>query len=137
MEEFLKEKGGYQDQLFAAYGGFNHIKFNTNGTYKVNRFQLDEKIKEKLTNKILLCYLPQKRLSYLNSVDNFIDQKSVINNLIKIKNAVSKAMELLQSSILMALENYFMNHGVIRESYLMYQIKVLIIFIIRQLKMKQ
>ena len=25
----LKEKGGYQDQLFAAYGGFNHNEFKS------------------------------------------------------------------------------------------------------------
>ena len=94
----LKEKGGYQDQLFAAYGSFNHIEFTTNGTYSINKFFLSDKFKEDFINQALLCYVPQKRLSYLNSVENFLDQESTIKNLMKIKNIVNEAIELIKHS---------------------------------------
>lgn len=94
----LKEKGGYQDQLFAAYGGFNHFEFNRDGTYFINKLILNEKFKKDLINQSLICYVPQKRLSYLNSVDNFLDQKSTIRHLINIKSLVNEAIELIKNS---------------------------------------
>ena len=94
----LKEKGGYQDQLFAAYGGFNHIEFKIDGTYLINKLILSEKFKEEFIKQSLLCYVPHQRLSYLNSVENFLDQKSTISNLLKIKEIVNNAIELIKNS---------------------------------------
>lgn len=94
----LKEKGGYQDQLFAAYGGFNHIEFKIDGTYFINKLNLSDKFKEDFIKQSLLCYVPKQRLSYLNSVDNFLDQKSTISNLLKIKEIVNNAIELIKNS---------------------------------------
>ena len=96
--EYLKEKGGYQDQLFAAYGGFNHIRFNQDGDYKVEKFKLREEFKSKLKLQSILCYVPCKRLSYLTSVENYIHQKKTIENLLKIKKHVNTAISLYNSS---------------------------------------
>ncbi len=96
--EYLKEKGGYQDQLFAAYGGFNHIRFNQDGEYKVEKFKLREEFKSKLKQQSILCYVPCKRLSYLTSVENYIHQKKTIENLLEIKKHVNNAISLYNSS---------------------------------------
>ena len=103
--DFLEEKGGFQDQLFAAYGGFNHIKFKRDGSYQVKNIELNDPTKEKLRMQTLLCYIPQKRLSYLNSIENFLDQSSVIQNLIKIKNTVDEALRLIEKSDICGLGN--------------------------------
>ena len=96
--QYLKEKGGYQDQLFAAYGGFNHIRFNQDGEYEVDKLKLSEEFKSKLKHKSLLCYVPCKRLSYLTSVENYIHQKKTIENLLKIKKYVNSALSLFNAS---------------------------------------
>lgn len=95
---YLKEKGGYQDQILAAFGGLNHIKFNIDGNYSVNKVLLKDKFKERLNQNALLCYVPNKRLSYLNSVENFLDEKCTIKSLIRIKNTVNNSIELIKSS---------------------------------------
>lgn len=40
-QDLLQEAVGAQDQVSAAYGGFNRIEFNTNGTIEVNRVLAD------------------------------------------------------------------------------------------------
>ena len=96
--DYLKEKGGYQDQLFASYGGFNQIIFNKNGKYHVKKFPIKKELYRELIQQSVLCYLPNKRLSHFSSVENYLDQKKTIENLIKIKNTVNIAIDLFKSS---------------------------------------
>jgi len=96
--EYLKEKGGYQDQLFASYGGFNQIIFHENGNYNVKKFPLTKELYRELIQRSVICYLPNKRFSHLTSVENYLDQKKTIENLIKIKNTVNIAIDLFKSS---------------------------------------
>jgi D-glycero-alpha-D-manno-heptose-7-phosphate kinase len=51
----LQQKGGYQDQFAAAYGGFNFIEF----TEKVNVLPIksSEQIKNELQFRLILCYV--------------------------------------------------------------------------------
>ena len=49
--ELLKEVVGSQDQIATAYGGFNHIKFLTNGKFKVAKFKNEEFIKKKIKSE--------------------------------------------------------------------------------------
>ena len=96
--DFLKEQGGYQDQIFAAYGGFNQIIFNKDGNYNIRKFSISKESQSKLITQSVLCYIPCKRLSYLSSVENFLDQKKTIDNLKKIKKTVKVAIDLFKSS---------------------------------------
>lgn len=96
--DYLKEKGGYQDQLFASYGGFNQIIFNKNGKFNVKKFPITKELNRKLIQQSVLCYLPNKRFSHLSSVENYLDQKKTIENLIKIKNNSKIAIDLFKSS---------------------------------------
>ena len=51
---------GSQDQIATAYGGFNHIKFLTNGKFKVTKFKNEEFIK-KLNQNLVLIYTGVQR----------------------------------------------------------------------------
>ena len=42
-QKILKETVGSQDQIAAAYGGFNKIKFYTNGKFEVHPLKLNKK----------------------------------------------------------------------------------------------
>ena len=62
-QKILKEYCGSQDQIQAAYGGFNSILFKKNGTYKVDKLGISKKIKKNLQNNLLLIYTNQQRYS--------------------------------------------------------------------------
>ena len=51
----LKQKGGYQDQFAAAYGGFNFIEFS-NGI-KVSPIKTTEEMINELQYSLILCYV--------------------------------------------------------------------------------
>ncbi|MHA1376466.1 MAG: GHMP family kinase ATP-binding protein [Promethearchaeota archaeon] len=51
----LKQKGGYQDQFAAAYGGFNFIEFTNQ--VKVTPIKTSEVIVNELQYRFILCYV--------------------------------------------------------------------------------
>jgi D-glycero-alpha-D-manno-heptose-7-phosphate kinase len=60
--EELKEKGGYQDQYAAAFGGFNYIKFFKNRV-NVTPLHLSQELLNELRYRLLLFYTGETRLS--------------------------------------------------------------------------
>jgi len=51
----LKQKGGYQDQFAAAYGGFNYIEFSDR--VKVTPIDTTHEITNELQYRLILCYV--------------------------------------------------------------------------------
>jgi len=51
----LEQKGGYQDQFAAAYGGFNFIEFTN--FVKVNPIKKTDEIINELQYRLILCYV--------------------------------------------------------------------------------
>ena len=54
--EILGHPIGKQDQYAAAYGGFNHIKFNANESVFINPIIFKKEVIEELNNRLLLFY---------------------------------------------------------------------------------
>lgn len=59
----LKEPGGYQDQVAAAYGGFNRIEFHRDGDFGVHPIVLPPERLKALQRSLMLCYIPKIRKS--------------------------------------------------------------------------
>ena len=59
----LKEPGGSQDQVAAAYGGFNHIEFHPTGDFTVHPLVLSPERLQLLQRSLMLCYIPKLRKS--------------------------------------------------------------------------
>jgi D-glycero-alpha-D-manno-heptose-7-phosphate kinase len=59
--EELKQRGGYQDQFAAAFGGFNYIKFRDHVT--VYPMKLSPRVRLELRYRLLLVYTGQTHLS--------------------------------------------------------------------------
>ncbi len=59
--EDLKQRGGYQDQFAAAFGGFNYIKFRDRVT--VYPLKLSPRMRLELRYRLLLVYTGQTHLS--------------------------------------------------------------------------
>lgn len=57
------EDGGVQDQIAAAFGGFNRIDFSENG-YTVSPVDISEERKQKLNNNLLMFFTGLSRFSF-------------------------------------------------------------------------
>jgi D-glycero-alpha-D-manno-heptose-7-phosphate kinase len=55
-QEVLKEAVGCQDQLWAAFGGFNHIKFSPAGDFEVNPIILDADRRNELMQSVMMFF---------------------------------------------------------------------------------
>ena len=66
----LKENCGSQDQIWAAYGGFNIIKFNKDGKFFVYPIKKSKKNLNKLDKNMFLVYTGINRFSENIEKDN-------------------------------------------------------------------
>lgn len=62
-QKILKENVGSQDQIAAAYGGFNYINFNKNGTFEILKNKFKKKNIDQIEESIVLCYTSLSRIS--------------------------------------------------------------------------
>ena len=57
----LKESGGIQDQIWAAYGGLNTISIDSSGDFSVKPLPVTEDFKKELKNSMVLIYTSEQR----------------------------------------------------------------------------
>lgn len=57
----LKDSGGIQDQILAAYGGFNTIKIDRKGNFTVKPLPISDTFKKKFQDSIVLIYTNSQR----------------------------------------------------------------------------
>ncbi len=62
-QKILKENVGSQDQIAAAYGGFNYINFSKNGAFKILKNNFKKKNINQIEESIVLCYTSLARIS--------------------------------------------------------------------------
>jgi D-glycero-alpha-D-manno-heptose-7-phosphate kinase len=62
-QDRMKETVGCQDQIAAAYGGLNAIRFNRTGGFEVQPVNLDEKREAELTSRLMLFFPGRGRLA--------------------------------------------------------------------------
>lgn len=62
-QDWLKDNVGSQDQVAAAYGGFNIIRFNTDGTICVAPLSIDAAVKNRLADHLILLFTGASRLA--------------------------------------------------------------------------
>lgn len=58
-----REAGGWQDQIAAAFGGFNRINFNKNGTYDVVPIIIHPERKKELNDNLMMFFTGFTRFS--------------------------------------------------------------------------
>ncbi len=63
-QEILKENVGSQDQVFAAQGGLNHIRFNQNGEIAVTPMTLSRERLQELESHLMLFYTGIRRTAH-------------------------------------------------------------------------
>jgi D-glycero-alpha-D-manno-heptose-7-phosphate kinase len=88
----LQEAVGSQDQVAAAYGGINHIKFNTDGNIKVDPIILSTDRRKELQDRIMLFYISSGRFAPQIA-------KDIITNIPKTKTALKELSDLVPIAV--------------------------------------
>ena len=90
-----KEAGGLQDQIAAAYGGFNRIDFTSEG-YEVTPIIISPERKERLNNNLLMFFTGFTRLSsdVQKSNNNSSNKNELLKEMVKL---VDEAQDILQN----------------------------------------
>ena len=93
----LKEAGGYQDQVAAAYGGFNHIEFHPGGDFTVRPVLIPPDRMKAVLRSLMLCYIPKTRISgKVSPAGNYDPTKS--DHLLEfIHGSVNQALRIFAS----------------------------------------
>ncbi len=96
-QNILKENVGSQDQLCAAYGGFNKIVFNKGGTYEVQPVILPKRRLQQLESHLLLVFTGFTRISS-NVAKQHVQQldKNAVT-LTRMEGMVEDALGIVQS----------------------------------------
>ena len=82
-QNVMKEKCGSQDQIWAAYGGFNSIEFK-NTSFKVNNFNINKSKLANLSKNLFLIYTGINKFSHNVEKDKISRIKKNEKNLSKI-----------------------------------------------------
>lgn len=93
----LEEAGGYQDQVAAAYGGFNHIEFYPGGDFTVRPVLLPPERVKALQRSLMLCYIPKTRISGKVSPANSYDPDASDHLLEFIHGSVNQALRIVSN----------------------------------------
>ena len=92
--DILKEHGGWQDQIAAAYGGFNRIDFKDNN-YTVRPIIISPERKQQLDGNLLLFYTGIQRFSSQIQANTFADPKAKIAQLKDMLALVDESEKIL------------------------------------------
>lgn len=94
-QEQMKETVGSQDQVSAAYGGFNHITFLTNGEISVRPVTISPTRIEELNSHLMLFYTGIKRTAS-DVADSFVNDLEAKKRQLRImKDLVEESMTIL------------------------------------------
>jgi len=94
----LQETVGFQDQIFAAYGGMNLIEFNRGGGFNVHRVTLSNGRLEEFENSIMLFFTGVTRRASEIERNKLARLSEISHSLHRIYRCVDKANDLLAGS---------------------------------------
>jgi D-glycero-alpha-D-manno-heptose-7-phosphate kinase len=91
----LLETVGSQDQIACAVGGINHIEFNSNNKWKINKINLDSEYIKDLESRIVLIYsgIPRFSSDISKGLLDKLETKSEL--MIRTKNLADEFNKLL------------------------------------------
>jgi len=96
-QDVIKESVGSQDQVSAAYGGFNRIEFNRNDTFSVSPVLVPPERMKELQDHLMLCFTGFSRIASEVAQSKIKNMKNRENELLRMQEMVREAIELLQN----------------------------------------
>lgn len=105
-QDILKENVGCQDQVIAAYGGFNRINFFGKNEFNIKKIQLSNSKIQKLQSNLYIFFTGISRLSGKIEKDKIKNIKSKEFEINKIMGFVGDGINILNGN-----EKYFSDFG--------------------------
>ena len=96
-QEVLKETVGNQDQILAAFGGFNRIDFRPDDSFNISPVIINKDLVEQLQSHMLLFFTGLSRFSSDIARDKVSNFTNRFQELTQIKEMVDEGMSILQS----------------------------------------
>jgi D-glycero-alpha-D-manno-heptose-7-phosphate kinase len=97
-QEVLKESVGCQDQLWAAFGGLNHIEFFPDGEFSVSPIILPPGRREELVQSVMLFFTGFSRFSTDFAQDQLKNIGQRKTQLRAMRGMVNSAIEILRDT---------------------------------------
>jgi len=97
-QKLIKENVGSQDQISAAYGGFNRIEFLRDGSFKVDPIILQQERLEEFQNHLMLVFTGFSRIASEIAKSKIDNIKSRTAELHLMKEMAQEAITTLQSN---------------------------------------
>ncbi len=98
-QNVIKESVGSQDQISAAFGGFNKIDFLKDGTFTVNPIILKKQRKQDLQDHLMLFFTGISRIASDIAKSKIANFNKREEELITMSEMVDTAIQLLQSEV--------------------------------------
>ncbi|MBQ7276492.1 MAG: kinase [Bacilli bacterium] len=92
--DICKEKGGWQDQIAASYGGFNVIEFSNN-SFTVRPLIIEPNRKKELNDRLMLFFTGFSRFSSEIQTETSKNIENKVQQLLEMKSLVYKAESIL------------------------------------------
>jgi len=94
----IKETVGCQDQVMAAFGGFNMVNFNTNGSFTVQPVTLRKERMSDLRSHMMLFYTGMKRVASEVAVEQVKNTPNKHAELTAMHQMVGEGLKILTSN---------------------------------------
>jgi D-glycero-alpha-D-manno-heptose-7-phosphate kinase len=96
-QNIIGENVGSQDQVATAFGGFNHLKFNKDGTFNVNPVVISQARLESLQQHLMLFFSGISRIASEVAESTINNMTLRIPQLRRMDSLVLDGLEILQS----------------------------------------
>ncbi|SVD33006.1 uncharacterized protein METZ01_LOCUS385860, partial [marine metagenome] len=94
-QEVLKENVGSQDQILAAFGGFNKIDFNADDSFNITPVIINKDLTDKLQDHMLLFFTGLSRYASDIAKDKIANIKNNFRELTLMKEMVNEGLSIL------------------------------------------
>ncbi|MDO8501403.1 MAG: hypothetical protein Q7S20_06140 [Gemmatimonadaceae bacterium] len=96
-QNIIRENVGSQDQISAAFGGFNRIEFRQNDTFQVSPVILHRDRLQELQSRLMLCFTGVSRTASEIAKAQIENSKNRQTELKRMTEMVDEAIQILQS----------------------------------------
>ena len=96
-QNLIGENVGSQDQISAAYGGFNRINFHQDDTFDVIPMNLAQERKKELKDHLMLCFTGLSRIADEIAGSQLANFKQRESELLRIRSIVDEGESILSS----------------------------------------